>query len=288
MIDFCGGGAPKIDFEEDEDVTSVVVFRDREGCLIKTNDNLDHVDLDEGGAPKIGLIRETEGTLDFGDEDDGPDKRGDASLVCEFTLQGTSEEGVVEEEDDGSDGTESVSADAISLDFPLIGKIVSVMEEVDDEGVVPCEGGASGTVILGVTNVGKETGRVKIKYTSIEVGTTIGMFTNGIVRAKMGEIELDVFTVETRRDVIASSIERISDDETDEDDTVSGIDGRSDKEEEGNESVSNKVGIFKDEVFEDDGIPTISGAIGGSNSVDVFVDGLVLEEYSSVEMKLIV
>ncbi|KAH9328052.1 hypothetical protein KI387_000160, partial [Taxus chinensis] len=86
-----------------EDVTSVVVFRDREGCLIKKDDDLDNTDLDEGGAPKIGLIGGIEGALDFGDEDDGPDKRGDASLVCEFTLQGTSEEGVIEEEDDGSD-----------------------------------------------------------------------------------------------------------------------------------------------------------------------------------------
>ncbi|KAH9299805.1 hypothetical protein KI387_031487, partial [Taxus chinensis] len=83
-------------------VTSFVVIRDREGCLIEIDDDLDNADLDEGGAPKIGLIGGTEGTLAFGDEDDGPDKRGDASLVCEFTLQGTSEEGVVEEEDDGS------------------------------------------------------------------------------------------------------------------------------------------------------------------------------------------
>ncbi|KAH9299804.1 hypothetical protein KI387_031486, partial [Taxus chinensis] len=102
-------------------------------------------------------------------------------------------------------------------------KIVSVMEEVDDEGAVPCEGGTSGTVIMGVTTMGKEMGRFKIEDASIEVGTTIGMFTNGIIAAKMGETKVDVFTVENRRDVIASSIERIYDDETDEDDTVSGI-----------------------------------------------------------------
>ncbi|KAH9311432.1 hypothetical protein KI387_026467, partial [Taxus chinensis] len=41
----------------------------------------------------------------------------------------------------------------------------------------------------------------------------------------MGATEVDVSEVETRRDVIASSIERMSDDETDEDDTVSGMDG---------------------------------------------------------------
>ncbi|KAH9326549.1 hypothetical protein KI387_006727, partial [Taxus chinensis] len=53
MIDFDGGGAPKIDFEDDGDVTSVVVFRDKGGCLVETNDDLDNVDLDEGGAPKV-------------------------------------------------------------------------------------------------------------------------------------------------------------------------------------------------------------------------------------------
>ncbi|KAH9312347.1 hypothetical protein KI387_027382, partial [Taxus chinensis] len=50
----------------------------------------------------MGLIGGTEGALDFGDEDDGHDKRGDAFLVGKFTLQGTNKEGVVEEEDDGS------------------------------------------------------------------------------------------------------------------------------------------------------------------------------------------
>ncbi|KAH9327836.1 hypothetical protein KI387_043770 [Taxus chinensis] len=162
------------------------------------------------------------------------------------------------------------------------------MEEVSDEEAVPCEGTSSGTVIVGETTVGKETGRVKIEDASVEVGTTIGTFTNGIVAAKMGETEVDVSVVETRRDVIASSIERMSDDETDEDDTVSGMDGRSDKEAEGGESVSDNVGIFKDGLSEDGGIPTINEAEGGSDSVDVFADGLVLEEYSSVEMKLIV
>ncbi|KAH9328505.1 hypothetical protein KI387_000613, partial [Taxus chinensis] len=52
-------------------------------------------------------------------------------------------------------------------------KTVSVMEEVDDEEAVPCEGDTSSTVIVGVTTVGKETGRVKIKDASIKVGTTI-------------------------------------------------------------------------------------------------------------------
>ncbi|KAH9290473.1 hypothetical protein KI387_034590, partial [Taxus chinensis] len=111
-------------------------------------------------------------------------------------------------------------------------KVTSVMEEVSDEEVVPREGTTSGTVIVGETTIGKETRRVKIKDASVEVGIAIGTFTNGIVAAKMGEIEVDVSTVETRRDVIASSIERMSDDETDEDDTVSCMDGRSDKEEE--------------------------------------------------------
>ncbi|KAH9299769.1 hypothetical protein KI387_031451, partial [Taxus chinensis] len=96
--------------------------------------------------------------------------------------------------------TESVGVVTISLDFPLIGKIVSMTEEVDDEEVVPCEGDTSGTVIVGVTTVGKEMGRVKIEDTSVEVGTTIGMFTNGIVAAKMGETEVDVDVVETRRE----------------------------------------------------------------------------------------
>ncbi|KAH9321070.1 hypothetical protein KI387_015709, partial [Taxus chinensis] len=152
-------------------------------------------------------------------------------------------------------------------------KIVSMTEEVDDEEAVPCEGDTSGTVIVGVTTVGKEMGRVKIEDASVEVGTTIGMFTNGIVAVKMGETEVDVDVVETRRDVNVSSIERMSDDETDEDDTVSGRDGRLDKEAEGGESVSNNVGILKDGLSEDGGIPAISGAAGGSDSIDVFADG---------------
>ncbi|KAH9312589.1 hypothetical protein KI387_027624, partial [Taxus chinensis] len=53
MIDFGGEGAPKIDFEDDGDVTSVVVFRDKGGCLVETNDDLDDVDLDEGEASKV-------------------------------------------------------------------------------------------------------------------------------------------------------------------------------------------------------------------------------------------
>ncbi|KAH9296634.1 hypothetical protein KI387_040222, partial [Taxus chinensis] len=69
----------------------------------------------------------------------------------------------------------------------------SVMEGVDDEEVVPYEGDTSGTVVVGVTIVGKETGRVKTEdnFVGREVGTTIGMFTNGIVMAKMGETEVD-------------------------------------------------------------------------------------------------
>ncbi|KAH9313228.1 hypothetical protein KI387_028263, partial [Taxus chinensis] len=73
--------APKKDFEDDGDVTSVVVFRDKEGCLVKIDDDLDHADLDEGGAPKVGLIRGIEGALAFGNENDGPDKRGDTFLI---------------------------------------------------------------------------------------------------------------------------------------------------------------------------------------------------------------
>ncbi|KAH9299431.1 hypothetical protein KI387_031113, partial [Taxus chinensis] len=67
--------------------------------------------------------------------------------------------------------------------------------------------------------------RVKIEDASVGVGTIIGTFTRGIVAARMGATEVDVSAVETRRDVIASSIERMFDDETDEDDTVSGMDG---------------------------------------------------------------
>ncbi|KAH9312061.1 hypothetical protein KI387_027096, partial [Taxus chinensis] len=59
----------------------VVVFIYKEGYLIKIDDDLDNVDLDEGGAPKIRLIRGTEDALAFGDENDGPDKRDDTFLV---------------------------------------------------------------------------------------------------------------------------------------------------------------------------------------------------------------
>ncbi|KAH9299245.1 hypothetical protein KI387_030927, partial [Taxus chinensis] len=54
-------------------------------------------------------------------------------------------------------------------------KVVSVMEEVDAEEAVPCEGDTSGTVIVGVTTVGKEMGRFKIEDASVDrgVGTTI-------------------------------------------------------------------------------------------------------------------
>ncbi|KAH9313147.1 hypothetical protein KI387_028182, partial [Taxus chinensis] len=165
----------------------------------------------------------------------------------------------------------------------------SVMEEVDDEEVVPCEGDTSGIVVVGVTTVGKEMRRVRIEDASIgrEVGTTIGIFTNGIVEVKMGETEVDIFVVETRRDVNVSSIKIMSDDETDEDDTISGIDGRSKKEARRDESISNNGEIFKDKLSEDGGISEFNEVGGSSDSVDVFVDGLVLEEYSSIEMKLI-
>ncbi|KAH9322986.1 hypothetical protein KI387_017625, partial [Taxus chinensis] len=53
MIDFGGWGAPKIDFEDDGDVTSVVVFKDKGGCLVEFTDDLDNVDLDEEEAPKV-------------------------------------------------------------------------------------------------------------------------------------------------------------------------------------------------------------------------------------------
>ncbi|KAH9314490.1 hypothetical protein KI387_023117, partial [Taxus chinensis] len=52
-----------------------------EGCLAEIDDYLDKTDLDGGGAPKIDLIGGTKGALDFGDKDDGSDKRGDALLV---------------------------------------------------------------------------------------------------------------------------------------------------------------------------------------------------------------
>ncbi|KAH9314088.1 hypothetical protein KI387_022715, partial [Taxus chinensis] len=145
-------------------------------------------------------------------------------------------------------------------------KVAFVMEEVSDDEAVLCEGTTSGTVIMGETTVGKETRRVKIEDASVKVGTTIGTFTKGIVAAKMGETEVDVSSVETRRDVISSSIERMSDDDTDEDDTVLGMDGRSDKEAERGESVSNNVAIFKDGLSEDGGIPMINEAEGDSDS----------------------
>ncbi|KAH9322061.1 hypothetical protein KI387_016700, partial [Taxus chinensis] len=63
MIDFDGGGAPKIDFEDDGDVTGVAVFRGKGGCLVETTDDLDNVDLDEEEAPKVGLIGGIKGAL---------------------------------------------------------------------------------------------------------------------------------------------------------------------------------------------------------------------------------
>ncbi|KAH9321069.1 hypothetical protein KI387_015708, partial [Taxus chinensis] len=72
--------APRIDLEDDEDVTSVVVFN-KEGCLIEIDDDLDNANLDEGEAPKVCLIGGTTGALSFGDEDDDPYKRDDTFLI---------------------------------------------------------------------------------------------------------------------------------------------------------------------------------------------------------------
>ncbi|KAH9303102.1 hypothetical protein KI387_014685, partial [Taxus chinensis] len=72
-----------------------------------------------------------------------------------------------------------------------------------------------------------------------------------------------------------------------EDDIVSSMDGRSEKGAERDEPVSSNVGIFKDGLSEDGGISLIGEVEGGSDSVDVFADGLVSEEDYSVEMKLI-
>ncbi|KAH9320245.1 hypothetical protein KI387_022014, partial [Taxus chinensis] len=58
----------------------------------------------------------------------------------------------------------------------------------------------------------------------------------------------------------------MSDDETNEDETISGMDGRLDKEVERGESVSNNVGIFKYGLSEDGGIPAINEVEGGSDS----------------------
>ncbi|KAH9303970.1 hypothetical protein KI387_008374, partial [Taxus chinensis] len=63
-----------------------------------------------------------------------------------------------------------------------------------------------------------------------------------------------------------------------EDDTISGIDGRSDKGAERDNSVLGNVGIFKDRLSEDIGTPVIDEEEGGSDSIDVFADGLVSEE----------
>ncbi|KAH9309472.1 hypothetical protein KI387_037383, partial [Taxus chinensis] len=144
-------------------------------------------------------------------------------------------------------------------------EVTLLMGEGSDEEGVPCGGRTSDVV-------GKEIGRVKIEDTSVEVGTIMGTFTKGIVAAGMGATEVDVSVVETRRDVIASSIERISDDETDEDDTVSGMDGRSDKGAERDDSVLSNVGIFKGGLSEDGGIPVIGEVEEGSDSIVAFVD----------------
>ncbi|KAH9312561.1 hypothetical protein KI387_027596, partial [Taxus chinensis] len=70
-----------MDFEDDKDVTSVLVFKDEEGCLATIDDDLDMIDLDGGRTPKIDLIGGTNGDLVFGDEDHGFNKRGDAFPV---------------------------------------------------------------------------------------------------------------------------------------------------------------------------------------------------------------
>ncbi|KAH9320556.1 hypothetical protein KI387_015195, partial [Taxus chinensis] len=53
MIDFGGGGAPKIDFEDDGGVTNFAVFGGKGGCLVDSTDDLDNVDLEEEEAPKV-------------------------------------------------------------------------------------------------------------------------------------------------------------------------------------------------------------------------------------------
>ncbi|KAH9331881.1 hypothetical protein KI387_003989, partial [Taxus chinensis] len=53
----------------------------REAAWVGTNDDLDDVDLHEGEASKVGVIRGIEGALVFGNEDDDSDKRGDIFLV---------------------------------------------------------------------------------------------------------------------------------------------------------------------------------------------------------------
>ncbi|KAH9303410.1 hypothetical protein KI387_014993, partial [Taxus chinensis] len=74
-------GAPRIDFEDGGDVTGVVVFRSKGGCLVETTDDLDNVNLDEEEAPKVVLIGGTNGFLVFGNEDDDFDKGGDVLLI---------------------------------------------------------------------------------------------------------------------------------------------------------------------------------------------------------------
>ncbi|KAH9318832.1 hypothetical protein KI387_020601, partial [Taxus chinensis] len=71
------------------------------------------------------------------------------------------------------------------------------------------------------------------------------------------------------------------------DDTVSGIDGRSDRETEGDDFISNNRGRLEDGPSEDGGISEVEGAERSSDSVDMFVDGSELEEELSAEMKLI-
>ncbi|KAH9326796.1 hypothetical protein KI387_006974, partial [Taxus chinensis] len=128
-----------------------------EGCLAKTDDDLDKTDFEGRGAPKIDLIGGTKGALVFGDEDDGSDKR-DVSLICKEAL---------------------------------------MVEEVDNEETVPYEEGTLDAVIVGVITVGKETGRVKIEDASegIEVGITMGTLTKGMVTVKMGVTEVEVSVV---------------------------------------------------------------------------------------------
>ncbi|KAH9310252.1 hypothetical protein KI387_044197 [Taxus chinensis] len=149
-----------------------------------------------------------------------------------------------------------MGVDVISLDVSLIGKEALMVKEVGNEEVASYEEGTSDAVIVGVITIGKETGRVKIKDASkcIEFGTTMGTLTKGMVVAKMGVKELELFVVEIWRDVNDSSTKRMYDDETNEDDTVSGIDGRSDREVKGDEFVSKNKRRLKDEPSKDGGI----------------------------------
>ncbi|KAH9304963.1 hypothetical protein KI387_009367, partial [Taxus chinensis] len=71
-------------------------------------------------------------------------------------------------------------------------------------------------------------------------------------------------------DVSDSSIERISNDEIDEDDIVSSIGGRSEGKEEGDDSISIINEDSKMELSEDSGISEFEGAEKSYDSFDMF------------------